>query len=104
MITDLTEATFAAFVAHESRSVLVEFWGAGCSRCRKLLPVLRELAVQYADRAVFAKVDVDCDAGLAAAYGVMRLPTIVLLRDGHHSIVLSGEGGRSELLAVLDRC
>jgi thioredoxin 1 len=104
MITELTETTFSAFVAHESRSVLVEFWGAGCSRCRRLLPVLRELAVQYADRAAFAQVDVDGDAGLAAAFGVVTLPTVVLFRDGHHSTVLSGGGGKPELLAALDRC
>ena len=103
LIIDLTQATFGAFIAQQARPVLVTFSGAGCSRCRNLLPLLRELALNYRNQAAFAKVDVDADPALTAAYAITTLPTIVLFQNGEHSTVLAGSGGRPELLAALQR-
>ncbi|WP_214324646.1 thioredoxin family protein [Nonomuraea sediminis] len=92
-ISDLTE---------QGRPVLVDFWAPGCARCRSLRPVLEELAERYGDRVAFTEVDAHAEAELAARYGVMRLPTVLIVRDGQVTTVLSGSGGRAELEAALD--
>ncbi|MDW8052878.1 MAG: thioredoxin [Armatimonadota bacterium] len=62
--------------------VLVDFWAVWCGPCRLLEPVVEELAHQYADKLKVLKVDVDQEPQLAAQYGIMSIPTLLLFKDG----------------------
>jgi thioredoxin 1 len=62
--------------------MLVDFWATWCGPCRMVAPVIEELAADYEGKAVVGKVDVDEESALAAEYGVMSIPTVIVLKDG----------------------
>ncbi len=69
---------------------LVDFWATWCGPCKMLAPVIEELAAQYDGKVTVAKVDVDEEQDLAARYGVMSIPTVVLFQNGQEAERLVG--------------
>lgn len=69
-------------LAASGQTVLVDFWATWCGPCKMLAPVMEELAQQYEGKIAVAKVDVDQEPELAMRYGVMSIPTVVLLQKG----------------------
>ena len=74
--------------------VLLDFWQASCAPCRALEPRLERFAEanpgQFTGYRIDVDVDVDIDIDTVTRYGVMSIPTIVLLRDGHEVERLDG--------------
>lgn len=63
--------------------MLVDFWATWCGPCRMLGPVIEQLAEDYEGKdVIIGKVDVDENPELAQRYGVMSIPTVLLLEDG----------------------
>lgn len=63
--------------------MLVDFWASWCGPCRMLGPVIEQLAEEYEDRdVIIGKVDVDEETELARRYGVMSIPTVILIQNG----------------------
>ena len=62
--------------------VLVDFWATWCGPCRMVAPIVEEIANQYADKVVVAKVDVDEMGELAQRYRIMNIPTLLLFQKG----------------------
>jgi thioredoxin 1 len=74
----------------EGELVLLDFWQASCAPCRTLEPRLERFADAHPDRFTGYRIDVDTDTDTVARYGVMSIPTVLLLRDGHEIARLDG--------------
>jgi thioredoxin 1 len=63
--------------------VLVDFYADWCGPCKMVAPVLEQLKTKYAGKLDIVKVDVDVEGSLAQKYGVMSIPTLILLKTAN---------------------
>lgn len=77
-----TDDNFQNEVLKSDVPVLVDFWAPWCGPCRMVGPVLEKMASDHADKLRVAKVNVDENQALAARFGIMSIPTVILFEDG----------------------
>lgn len=84
LVIDVTTATFEAEVLQRSMTVpvVLDLWASWCGPCKTLSPVLERLAGEYAGRWVLAKVDVDAEQQIAAAFQVQSIPSVFAVIGG----------------------
>ncbi|HLR65067.1 MAG TPA: thioredoxin [Pseudogracilibacillus sp.] len=80
-IVDVTDQTFAQDTAEGL--VLVDFWAPWCGPCKMIAPVLEELDGELGDKVKIVKLNVDDNQETAGKFGVMSIPTLLLMKDGN---------------------
>ena len=80
-VLTITKENFDLEVMKSDRPVLLDFWASWCGPCRMLSPVVDEFAGEHSEVKV-GKVNVDEQRDLAAQFGVMSIPTLVVLKNG----------------------
>ncbi|WP_174729693.1 thioredoxin [Mesobacillus harenae] len=100
-ITNATDQTFSSETG--SGVVLVDFWAPWCGPCKMIAPVLEELDSEMGDKVKIVKLDVDENQETAGKFGVMSIPTLLVLKDGEVVDKVVGFQPKEALAGVIEK-
>ena len=101
-VVTITKENFEAEVLHSTKPVLLDFWATWCGPCRMLSPIVDEVAEERTDVKV-GKVNVDEQPDLAAEFGVMSIPTLIVFKNGEEIDHSVGALPKARLQALLEK-
>ena len=101
-MTNLNASNFEGEVINPSIPVAVDFWASWCGPCRMLAPVFEELSGEYDGKVKFCKVNIDEQGALAAEYGVVSIPTVIVFKNGKEAKRVVGARDADEYAEIFD--
>ena len=99
-VTNINKNNFQNEVLNSEKPVLLDFWAPWCGPCRMVSPIVDEIAAERGDIKV-GKVNVDEQPELAAQFGVMSIPTLVVIKGGRVVNKTVGARPKGQILAML---
>lgn len=99
-VITVTKGNFDEEVKNSSLPVLVDFWASWCGPCRMLSPLVDEVAEERSDVKV-CKINVDEEPELAAQFGVMSIPTLIVFQNGTPAKTSVGAVPKAKILEML---
>jgi len=82
--------------------IVVDCWAAWCAPCRAIAPVVEELAKQYTGKVVFGKLNVDENPETQTKYGIMAIPTLLVMKNGGEVDRIVGNLPKNQLEAKIN--
>ena len=101
MVMEITMDNFEQEVLNSDIPVMIDFWATWCMPCKMLAPTIEELAEEANGAYKVGKIDVDKSPSLAAQFGVMSIPTVIVFKNGKAVDKTVGVVPRSQLEAML---
>ncbi|HEY1736432.1 MAG TPA: thioredoxin TrxA [Methylovirgula sp.] len=93
----VTDANFKTDVVGAAVPVVVDFWAEWCGPCKMIGPSLEEIAEELKGKVTIAKLNVDENPGVAGAYGIRSIPTLMIFKDGKMASTKVGAAPKGEL-------
>jgi thioredoxin 1 len=98
----VTDASFASDVLQSDKPVLVDFWAEWCGPCKKVSPLLEEIAGEMGDKVQIVKLNIDENPETAMAYRVMSVPTLTVFKGGRPVQSVAGARPKGDLVRLIE--
>ena len=102
-VLELNDSTFEAEVVNSSIPVLVDFWATWCGPCRKLGPVVDEIAEAYDGKVKFVKINVEESLETAKKYSISGLPILLVFKNGEAVERMAGLMPKSTIISNIEK-
>ena len=83
------------------KTVLIDFWASWCGPCRMMSPVVDEIAQSQEETLKVGKVNIDENQELAEKYGVMSIPTFIVIKNGQETARTVGVQSKEEIMKLI---
>ena len=93
---EITSQNFNEIIAQD-KPVVLDFWATWCGPCKKIAPLIEELAAEYEGKAIIGKVNVEDEDELASQFGIRNIPTVLFIKNGNVVDKQVGACPKSEL-------
>ena len=93
---EITSQNFNEVIAQD-KPVVLDFWATWCGPCKKIAPLIEELAAEYEGKAIIGKVNVEDEDELASQFGIRNIPTVLFIKNGNVVDKQVGACPKSEL-------
>lgn len=100
MVTELKESNFDSFI-EENKKVLIDCWAPWCGPCRRMGPIIEEIAAGEKDFAV-AKLNTDENQAISVRFNINAIPTLLIFKDGVLAKTLVGLRPKDEILSAVN--
>jgi len=97
---NITKDNFVEEVINSDKPVLLDFWASWCGPCRMIAPIVEEIADERSDIKV-GKINVDEEPSLATQFGIMSIPTLVVMNNGEVVNQVVGVRPKDQILKLL---
>ena len=89
-------------IIESGKPVLIDLWASWCGPCKTVAPIIEKLSVEYTDKIIIGKMDVDENVETPAKYGVRNIPTLLFFKDGKVVDKIVGSKPKSEIVEKLN--
>ena len=103
-VEELSDANFEETISNAKTPVLIDFWATWCAPCRRVAPIVEEIASDYGDKLLVAKVDIDANQQITLKHGIQSIPTLMIFKDGELKERLVGAQPKQTLVDTIERC
>jgi len=96
----LNNENFKSEVIDSDKPVIVDFWAEWCGPCKKLGPIISQIADEKSDSVKVCKLNVDDEMAIAEKYGIQSIPTVILFKNGEPAETSVGLRSKDDLIAL----
>lgn len=100
-VIHVTKENFQSLVLESDKKVLLDFWAVWCGPCKMIAPIVEQIADERSDVLV-GKIDVDSQMELAVQFGIVSIPTLIVMEKGQIVAKSVGYQSREEILKLLN--
>ncbi|MGQ9513966.1 MAG: thioredoxin [Thermoproteota archaeon] len=100
---NVSSANFVSIVLNSGKPVVADFWAEWCPPCRAMKPIFEKLAKDYSGRALFISVNIDKNPDLATRYGILGIPTFLVIVGGKPVEKIVGACGEAPLKKAVEK-
>ena len=101
-VLHVTDANFNDVVLKSEKPVLVDYWAEWCGPCKMIAPILDEIATEYADKIIVAKLNIDDNQATPQQYGVRGIPTLMIFKEGEVEATKVGALTKNQLAEFIN--
>lgn len=102
-VISINDSNFESEVVNSSLPVVVDFWATWCGPCRKLSPVIDEIAQTYVGKVKFVKVNVEESIETAKKYSISGLPSLLIFKNGEAVERMTGLMPKSTIISNVEK-